>query len=105
MPLRYELVYLRNLHALKTLQPIRKAMANITALMRKGTNEPAKAYMKPIINGPGILAILATELAMPSMLPCSLKENLFDRNEGIDVLIIPKPAATTELAKKKRMIF
>ena len=61
--------------------------------------------MKPIINGPGILAMLATEAAIPNMLPCSLRENLFDRNAGIDVLIIPKPAANKEFEKKKITTF
>jgi hypothetical protein len=41
-----------------------------------------------MINGPGIFAILATEPATPNMLPCSSMEILFDRNAGIDVLII-----------------
>jgi len=77
----------------------------MTALIKKGINEPAKAYMKPIINGPGIFAILATEPAMPKVLPCSSREILFDRNAGIDVLIIPKPAASIELAKKKIATF
>ena len=73
----------------------------MTALIKKGTNEPAKAYIKPVIRGPGIFAILAKELAIPNMLPCSSRELIFDRNAGIDVLIIPKPAANREFAKKK----
>ena len=60
--------------------------------MKKGINEPAKAYIKPIIKGPGIFAILATEPAIPNMPPCSSREILFDRNAGIEVLINPKPA-------------
>ena len=58
-----------------------------------------------MINGPGIFAILATEPAIPNMLPCSLREILFDRNAGIDVLISPKPAANTAFAKKKIATF
>ena len=68
-------------------------------------NEPAKAYMKPIISGPGMLAILDTELAIPNTLPCSLSVILFDRNDGMDVLIIPKPAANNELPMKKIITF
>ena len=83
------------------MQPSRKAAARIIALMRKGRNEPAKAYMKPIASGPGMLEMLATELAIPSMLPCSLRAILFDRNDGIDVLINPKPAANKEFPRKK----
>ena len=81
------------------MQPTRKAEANITALMKKGINEPAKAYIKPMINGPGIFAILETELAIPNMLPCSLREILFDRKAGIAVLIIPNPAANNAFVK------
>ena len=80
-------------------------MANITALMKKGTNEPAISYIKPMINGPGIFAILATEPAIPNMLPCSLREILLDRKAGMDVFIIPKPAASKEFAKKKTATF
>jgi len=58
-----------------------------------------------MINGPGIFAILATEPAIPNMPPCSLKEILFDRNAGIEVLINPKPAANKEFAKKKKPHF
>ena len=67
--------------------------------MRKGTKEPAKAYIAPIMSGPGIFAILATELAIPNILPCSFGEILFDRKAGIAVLIIPKPAASREFEK------
>ena len=74
-------------------------MANITALMKKGTKEPAKAYTKPMIKGPGIFAMLATDPAIPNILPCWSIEILFDKKAGIDVLIIPKPAASKEFVK------
>jgi len=73
--------------------------------MKKGINESAKAYIKPIIKGPGIFAILATEPAIPNMPPCSSREILFDRNAGIEVLINPKPAANKEFVKKKITTF
>ena len=67
--------------------------------MKKGINDPAISYIIPMIKGPGIFAILATEAATPRTLPCSSIEILFERNAGIEVLINPKPAANKELAK------
>lgn len=82
-----------------------KAVAKIIALIKNGTKEPAKSYMAPLINGPGMFAILAIELAIPNMLPCLSREILFDRKAGIAVFIIPKPAASKELAKKNITTF
>ena len=43
--------------------------------------------------------MLAIEFTIPNVLPCSLAELRFERNEGIDVLIIPKPEASREFAR------
>ena len=87
------------LHSLKTLHPTKEAIANNTALIKKGIDEPAKAYTKPIIKGPGIFPILVTDPAIPNILPCWLIEILLDRKAGIEVLIIPKPAASKAFVK------
>ena len=62
--------------------------------MKKGAGSPANSKRAPPINGPGTVAMLATELVTPRVPPCSLTCVLFEMKLGTIVRIIPLDAET-----------
>jgi len=78
---------------------IREKSSNI-ALTKNGEANPANSKRKPPINGPGTVAMLATELVTPNILPCSLSLVALEMKLGNTVLMIPLPVEIKVSEKK-----
>ena len=81
------------------------AMVNIAELPKKGAVVPANSKSKPPIKGPGTVAMLRTELAIPRIPPCSSAGDNRDRKLGTMVRMIPLPdAIMVKPARNKVML-
>ena len=78
--------------------------ANMAALPRNATIGPASSKRKPPIKGPGTVAMLIMEPAMPRIPPCSSVGVSRERKVGTMVRIMPLPEAIIVMdARKTRM--
>ena len=79
--------------------------ASTAELPRNATVAPATSKRKPPIKGPGTVAMLRTELAMPSIPPCSSAGVSRERKLGTMVRIKPLPKDIMVTHAKKAMMF
>jgi len=79
--------------------------ASIAELPKNAAVAPATSKRKPPINGPGTVAMLKMELAMPRIPPCSSAGVSRERKVGTTVRIMPLPEAIIVMDAKKAMMF
>ena len=75
--------------------------ASIAELPRNAAVAPATSKRKPPINGPGTVAMLKMELAIPRIPPCSSAGVNRERKLGTMVRIMPLPEAIIVMAARK----
>ena len=80
-------------------------ITNITELPKNAAVGPAISKRKPPINGPGTVAILDTELAIPKTPPCLSAGVSREMKLGTTVLIMPLPEAIIVMEAKKNWMF